>query len=175
MSTPAPEVPPATEPHGSQAGTPPATPPPGDPATPPPAQEDGATDWKAEARKWEQRAKENAAAKKALDDLEEAAKTDLEKATARAEKAEAEMAAFQIRELRREVADAKGLPSWAAARLTGTTKAELEADADQFVAHIGQQGPPNQPPDPIQGRTRGGEHLTGREHLARSILAPGAS
>lgn len=64
--------------------SPPAAP---NPATPPaPAQEP--TDWKAEARKWEGRAKENENAAKKLESLEEASKSELQKAIDRATKAE---------------------------------------------------------------------------------------
>jgi len=46
------------------------------------------TDWKAEARKWESRAKANSAAAEKLAKLEEANKTELEKATEKASAAE---------------------------------------------------------------------------------------
>lgn len=51
------------------------------------------TDWKAEARKWENLAKKGKAAEEELAKLKEAQMTELEKANARAEKAEAELAA----------------------------------------------------------------------------------
>ena len=38
------------------------------------------TDWKAEARKWERRSKENADKARAYDELQEQSKTELEKA-----------------------------------------------------------------------------------------------
>ena len=43
-------------------------------------------DWKAEARKWEARAKENRAKAEAYDEAQEAAKSDLQKASEQAEK-----------------------------------------------------------------------------------------
>lgn len=46
------------------------------------------TDWKAEARKWEQRAKENTDAAKKLADIEEANKSEIQKAKERADAAE---------------------------------------------------------------------------------------
>ncbi len=42
--------------------------------------EEPKTDWKAEARKWEKRSKENADKAKAYDELQEKSKTDLQKA-----------------------------------------------------------------------------------------------
>lgn len=62
-----------------------------------PAQDDGkqaeqtkTTDWKAEARKWEQRAKENSAAADELQKLKESQMSELEKAQAKAQQFEAE-------------------------------------------------------------------------------------
>lgn len=61
--------------------------------------------------------------KSALDQLLEKF-TAMEKRTAESE----------ARALRLEVAQAKKLPAWMAKRLTGTTKEELEADADEMLA-----------------------------------------
>lgn len=77
--------PPAGDPAGEPpAGEPAPKPTPTPPATPPePAPE---TDWKAEARKWEKRAKENNGAQTELEKLQQQAMTDQEKAVAEAEK-----------------------------------------------------------------------------------------
>jgi hypothetical protein len=56
---------------------------PQDAPTPEPAQDD--TDWKAEARKWEQRAKDNQKAARALEDQRKAQMTEAERAVAEAE------------------------------------------------------------------------------------------
>ena len=58
------------------------------------------TDWKAECRKWEKRAKENDRAAKELAEIREQQMSDLEKALKRAENAEAALQA-------REAADAR--------------------------------------------------------------------
>jgi len=71
-ATPAQEQPPATDPKAE-------TPTPGEP----PKADD--TDWKAEARKWEQRAKDNGAKATELDKQRKAAMTDAERAVAEAE------------------------------------------------------------------------------------------
>ena len=63
------------------APTPPADAAQPEQATAPAADTDG-TDWKAEARKWEQRAKANSEARTELDALKAANQTDLEKLTA---------------------------------------------------------------------------------------------
>ena len=93
-------------------------------------------DWKARARQWEQRAKDNADAAKRLAQLEEAGKTEAQKQadqlaalTKRAEEAE-------TRALRLEVAALKGLTPGQAKRLAGATREELEADADELLTEF---------------------------------------
>jgi len=101
-------------------------------------------DWKAEARKWESRAKENLAAArsnetaaKRLAEIEEASKSELEKALARAEQAELRIQAFesekQIKQWKDEVAEATGVP---AAALSGSTREEIEAHASVLKPFI---------------------------------------
>jgi septal ring factor EnvC (AmiA/AmiB activator) len=63
--------------------------------TEPHGNEDPETDWKAESRKWEGRAKENKDAADELARIKEASATDLEKAQARAKKAEDKLAMFE--------------------------------------------------------------------------------
>jgi hypothetical protein len=94
-----------------------------------------------DARRWEERSKSNAKqlaeleplAKRAKE-LEDASKSDIERATAeaqqhlvRADKAEGEL-------LRLRVAIRKGLTETQAKRLVGATEDELEADADDLMA-----------------------------------------
>ena len=62
------------------------------------------TDWKAEARKWEARAKKSAQAEQELEALKQAQMTEQEKATARAEAAEKELAALKAEAARHEAA-----------------------------------------------------------------------
>lgn len=71
-------------------------------------------------------------AKKAQD-LEDANKSDLEKLTARAEQAERDRAQAAAESLRLSVAFDKGLTPKQAKRLTGTSREELEADADEIL------------------------------------------
>ena len=72
------------------------------------------TDWKAEARKWENLAKKGKAAEEELAKLKEAQMTEQEKANARAEKAEAELAAIKAENERltaaREYSASQGVP-----------------------------------------------------------------
>lgn len=87
-------------------------------------------DWKAEARKWEARAKENKSKADKLDELEEASKTALEKATERAQKAESQVKAYEQEAQRKqwleEVSSETGLP---VSVLRGSTREEIEAHA----------------------------------------------
>ena len=103
------------------------------------------TDWKAEARKWESRAKQNLADAKAnegaaqrLAEIEEAQKTEAQKAQERLEAAEKRAAELELRAARAEVAATKGVP---ANLLTGSTQEELEASADALLAFRGEQEP----------------------------------
>lgn len=120
------------EPTPSVEAEPPPT------ATPSPKPE---TDWKAEARKWEERAKANKGAAERLTELEEAAKSDLQKALERAEAAEAESAALaaqrQLDAWKSEVSTATNIPAHV---LAGSTLEELEAHASAIRALIADQG-----------------------------------
>ena len=72
------------------------------------------TDWKAEARKWENLAKKGKAAEEELARLKESQMTEQEKANARAEKAEAELAEMKAANERmqqaRELSQSEGIP-----------------------------------------------------------------
>ncbi|MBF4613755.1 hypothetical protein [Curtobacterium sp. VKM Ac-1376] len=101
------------------------------------------TDWKAEARKWETRAKENLGrateneeAAKRLAALEEANKTEAERTAERLAALERENADLKSGKTRAEVAAAKGVP---AGLLSGSTQEELEAAADALIAFRGAQ------------------------------------
>lgn len=66
-----------------------------------------------------------------LDELEAANKSELQKLAERAETAEKRAAAAEFESLRASVASAKGVP---AANLSGNTREELEAVADELIA-----------------------------------------
>lgn len=102
-------------------------------------------DWKAEARKWESRAKENLASAKAnegaakrLAEIEESQKTEAQKAQEALEQAQRELAETRLQAARAEVAAEKGVP---ASLLSGSTREELEAAADALIAFKGAQEP----------------------------------
>lgn len=122
------------------------------------SQEDtGDVDWeakynemKAHSRKWEDLAKRNKDKADKFDEIENAKKTEAEKAAEameRAAKAEAEKAAAEARlermELVQKVAATKNVPP---ALLQGTTEEELEASAMALLEFAGSV-PPQIPPD----------------------------
>lgn len=85
--------------------------------------------WKAASRKWEDRAKAN---KTELDQVKAERERDLERVTAlEAENTSLKEDLSQM--LRETVAAIKGVP---ANRITGTTREELEADADKFLDEL---------------------------------------
>jgi len=94
------------------------------------------TDWKAAARKWETRAKENADAAKRLAALEEANKTAEQKASEARATAERERDEARLALLRRDAAEEAGLPKAWAERLKGATKDELLADAKNLAKDL---------------------------------------
>jgi hypothetical protein len=100
-------------------------------------------DFKAEAEKWKALSRQNeAAAKKAADELKglreagDASKSETEKLAARLEAQERKLADSEQRALRAEVASDKQLPPKLAKRLQGSTREELEADADELLESI---------------------------------------
>lgn len=93
--------------------------------------------WKALARKHEQRAKENSSAAEELAKIRESQKTEAEKLQDKVSAAEKRAAEVEMRALRAEVAFEKGLTPAQAKRLVGTTKEELEADADDLLNTFG--------------------------------------
>ena len=83
-----------------------------------------------------------------LDEIEQAAKSDLEKATEANAKLTAELEALKLNQLRTEIAVSKGLDPASARFLTGTTREQIEADADDLVKLTG-----STPPEPRPARS----------------------
>lgn len=100
------------------------------PAEPAPAQE---TDWKAESRKWEARAKENSDAAARLAEIEEAKKSDDQKKDEALNAALAKVKEFEAREQSaawaKEITEGSKIPADA---LRGSTREELEAHFNQL-------------------------------------------
>lgn len=122
----------ANEPHGNEP------------------QQEPDKDWKAEydrllaqSRKWETRAKDNAAKAKELDELKAATQTDAERlaeAQKRADEAEAKVAEFERKAERAaivaEVAAAKGVDAEWLGRMSGDTREEVEANAAYIASKL---------------------------------------
>lgn len=130
------------------------------------------TDWKAEARKWESRAKENLASARANEDaakrlaeLEDAQKSEAQKQQEALEKAQRELAELTVAKTRAEVAAAKGVP---AELLTGSTQEELEAAADALNAWRGEPAP-QKLVIPNEGKSPDGGGMTIAEQFAAAF------
>lgn len=87
-------------------------------------------------------------------ELEDASKSDVEKATENLAAAEKRAQEAELRAARAEVAAAKGLTPAQAKRLVGTTQEELEADADELLEVLGKPATA-----PVAGRPK--ENLRG--------------
>jgi len=107
-----------------------------------------------------------------FDEAQEASKTELDKATERATKAEAEAAKIRIEADRSSIALAKGLTPNQAKRLVGSTREEMEADADELLTDLAQGNKPSAPPKPPggSGAARGGNDGDPDRQLARSLF-----
>lgn len=122
------------------------------------------TDWVAEARKWEKRAKDNLKRVQELepkaqqfDILEQASKSELERAQEEIAALRQQATSTQREALVASVALEKGLPASLARRLQGESRDELEADAEELLSQFPQQsGGPRAPRvDPSQGSSGG--------------------
>lgn len=123
--------------------------------------------WKSKAREQEKRAKDNADAAKRLAEIEDAQKTESQKAadalTREKNRADAAEAAL----LRFEVAADQGVPANAIKFLTGSSREEIEASAKDVLELIGDAGKPRSPkPDPTQGRSGTGPLSTADQFAA---------
>jgi hypothetical protein len=111
------------------------------------------TDWKAEARKWENRAKSDHDAANKWREFELSQKSDLEKLTEELDRYKSEASEASLRLLRHEVAATKGIPHEALELLTGSDREELEAAADKLLSLMANQSKTNTPkPDLNQGK-----------------------
>ena len=111
-----------------------------EPEAPAPATEPEA-DWKSKARLWEQRAKENFAAKQELDQIRDAQKTETEKLNDKLSQAESRTSSAETDLARLRVAMRKGLTESQAKRLVGKTEEELEQDADEMLKDFQREEP----------------------------------
>lgn len=98
------------------------------------------TDWKAEARKWEERAKANKGAAERLAEIEEASKTEAQKLAERAEAAERALAEAQAEATRLSVIAKYAISADYHEFVVGSTEEELSAKAEKVQKLIEAQG-----------------------------------
>lgn len=100
----------------------------------------GEKDWQSEAEKWKALSRKNESAAKRLQAIEDANKTELQKAQERADAAEKKAIAADLKAMRTEVGAEKKLPKSIAARLQGDTLEAMRADADAILKELGEGG-----------------------------------
>jgi hypothetical protein len=110
------------------------------------------TDWKREARKWESRAKADQDAAAKWREFELSQKSDFEKLTEELTRAKTEAESASTKLTRFEVAAHKGIPAEALDLLVGSTREELEANADKLLSLIQNQSKNKSVPDANQGQ-----------------------
>jgi hypothetical protein len=124
-------------------------------------------DWKAEARKWETRAKADHEAANQWREFETSQKSEVEKMADELARFKAEASESSTKLLKFEVASQKGIPTDALDLLHGTTRQELESAADKLLSLIADQSKPNTPkPDLNQGKPSSGGQSTGDQFAA---------
>lgn len=140
----------------------------GDPKPDPKSDTDEIEKWKALAKKHEQRAKENAEAALKLKQLEDRDKSESDKLAERIAAAERRATEAEAKALRYEVAVEKGVKArW----LSGATREELEAAADEYLAdHPPANGNGPAPAKPVEDLRGGGEPAEGPEPDIRKIV-----
>lgn len=90
-------------------------------------------------------------------ELEDAGKSEVEKLTARLAEAEKRTTTAETARDRYEVALSKGLDLTRAKRLTGTSREEFEADADELAKWSPTQGDTPAPGKPVEDLRGGGD------------------
>lgn len=110
--------------------------------TPPAEAAQPDVDWKARAREWEKRAKDNAKAAARLSEIEDAQKTQSEKDAERIAALESEAAQARAEALRLRVGTQAGLSPELIDRLKGSTEDEIAADAAQLAELVKPQRSP---------------------------------
>lgn len=126
--------------------------------------DDQPQDWKSHARRWERRAKDSARQLEQLNtrlrEFEDRDKTEAERLAEQAVAAEDRAKELETELLRRDVAEEKGLPKKLWRFVTGDTREDMEAAADELAAGVGDARP--SPPDLKQGQRSGGNGKPGQ-------------
>lgn len=127
-------------------------------------------DWKNEAEKWKALSRKNEAAAKRLQAIEDANKTELQKAQEEAARLKEENQGLTKKAMRAEIGAEKKLPAVIAARLQGDTIEEMRADADAILKELGKDGSGGSGGDGGGDRKNGGRN---RENLTSLLEASG--
>lgn len=123
----------------------------------------GEIDWKAEARKWENRAKSAKADSEAATkwrEYEQSLKPVQERLAEELVQARAEASDNALKLKRYEIASRKAIPADAIDLLTGQTEEDLEASADKLLSLIANQSKTQIKPDLNQGKPSAGGNST---------------
>lgn len=109
-----------------------------------------------------------------LDELEEKNKTELQRIAEERDAAVKERDGLKVAQLKLDVGVSKGLTPTQAKRLVGSTKEELEADAEAFLSDLGTKaaGGVRRDPKKLQSGSKGsddGSALTGKERAAEAL------
>lgn len=125
------------------------------------------TDWKAEARKWETRAKADYEAANKWREYENSKKPEDQRVKEELATVKAEAEAAKIALMKYEVASSKNLSPEALELINGSTKEELEAAADKVLSLIDKSVKPKVQPNPEQGKpVHSTDQILNREVLA---------
>lgn len=126
------------------------------------------TDWKSEARKWEQRAKANATAAEELTQLKEAEKTELQRLQERAEQAEARLAQTEIQSMHARLAAEYGIPVEA---IHGDDEDTARQSAQKVVEWASSTFQPKKkiPTRGLQSGASSSDRLSGKERAAQAL------
>lgn len=127
-----------------------------------------ATDWKSEARKWEQRAKANATAAEELTKLKESEKTELQRLQERAEQAEARLAQTEIQSMHARLAAEYGVPVEA---IHGDDEDTARQSAQTVVEWASSTFQPKKktPSRGLQSGASSSDRLSGKERAAQAL------
>lgn len=140
---------------------------------------EGTLEWfKADAEKWkklsrenEKKAKENFTAKQKLDKLEEASKTDLEKAQARIAELEETLTKTEREKLVSKLQAKYGFEDDDLDFLTATDEDGLTTQAEKLAKRLGNAAKPRAPkPDPTQGGGKQPIALNDFDALTKTLL-----
>lgn len=150
-----------------------------------PAAKPDAIDWKAMARKWEKRAKENAKqaaanadAKKRLDEAADTDKTEVDRLREAIEALQTENAGNKLKALRADVSSRTGVP---VELLTGTTEEELNDQAEAINTFVTANAPKTaakqtngaKPKEKLRSGAQGAKTEPSREEILAAVLGKG--